>query len=85
MEALTFLQSPTASLIRTVLVWLLFSIGFWKLSKKMKWKWRWMAWIPGLRYVGWGQSMDMTRDGIACGVFELLTFHARMADGFFEN
>ena len=85
MEALTFLQSPTASLIRTVLVWLLLSIGFWKLSKKMKWKWRWMAWIPGLRYVGWGQSMDMTRDGIACGVFELLTFLARMADGFFEN
>ena len=51
------LSSPANILLREVLGWLLLSIGLWKLSGKMKWKHRWMAWVPGLRWGAWGESI----------------------------
>jgi ABC-type multidrug transport system ATPase subunit len=79
------LTSPTVTMIRSVLEWLLFSIGMWKLSGKMKWQRRWLAWIPALRYYAWGQSMDMTGEGIACCVFELLVYVNNAAISLVEN
>ena len=66
------LSSPGGVLLRELLGWLLLSIGLWKLSGKMKWKHRWMAWVPGLRWGAWGASIEMPREGTVCGVLELL-------------
>lgn len=66
------LSSPANILLRELLGWLLLSIGLWKLSGKMKWKRRWMAWVPGLRWGAWGESIEMPREGTVCGVLELL-------------
>ncbi len=61
-----------SDLLQSILMWLLFSLGLWKISGKMKWKRRWMAWVPGLRYAALGESMDMPREGVFCCVVELL-------------
>jgi hypothetical protein len=50
------------------------SLGLWKLSEKMNWEKRWMAWIPGLRYYAFADSMDMRAEGMGCGVLEILYF-----------
>ncbi len=79
------LQSPLMSLIRTLLGWLLFSIGLWKLTGKLKCKRRWMTWIPGLRYSVWGQGMNMAREGVACGTLEILFYISSVVFGLIEN
>lgn len=73
-------QDLLFNLIRAVLFWLLFSLGLWKISGKMKWKRRWMAWIPGLRYGALGQSMEMAKEGTFCGLIELLLYAVRLID-----
>lgn len=65
-------QTYLSSQLRTVVLWALFSLGLWKLLGKMNWKHRWMAWVPGLRYMALGSSLDMAREGILCGVVEIL-------------
>ena len=86
MSVLTLdLQSPLFSLIRTLLGWLLFSFGLWKMSGKLKWKRRWMAWVPGLRYGAWGHSMNMAREGAVCGVFEVLLYLNLLSFQLSEN
>ena len=62
------------STLRVIVLWVLFSLGLWKLSAKLNWKYRWMAWIPGLRYGALGQSLHMTREGILCGGVEILIY-----------
>ncbi len=79
------LQSPLMSLIRTLLGWLLFSIGLWKLTGKLKCRRRWMTWIPGLRYSVWGQGMNMAREGVACGTLEILFYISSVVFGLIEN
>lgn len=59
---------------RLVFSWFLMSLGLWKLSEKMKWKRRWMAWVPGLRYYGLAESMDLQVEGIGCGLLEIIYF-----------
>ena len=59
---------------RILITWLLFSIGLWKISGKMNWKQRWMAWVPALRYYALGKSMEMAREGALCGALELLSY-----------
>ena len=54
--------------------WLLFSLGLWKLLVKMKRKRPWMACIPGLRTFALASAMDMDREGVICGVLELILF-----------
>jgi ABC-type multidrug transport system ATPase subunit len=65
-------QTYLSSQLRSIFLWALFSIGLWKLSEKLNWKHRWMAWVPGLRYMALGNSLDMAREGIVCGVVEIL-------------
>ena len=64
----------TNSLISTVLTWFLFSLGLWLIARKMKWQKPWLAWIPGLRYIALGQSLDMTREGIFISIAEAIMF-----------
>ena len=59
---------------RMFFTWFLMSLGLWKLSEKMNWEKRWMAWIPGLRYYAFADSMDMRAEGMGCGVLEILYF-----------
>ena len=68
------LQMYAESTLRVIVLWVLFSLGLWKLSAKLNWKYRWMAWIPGLRYGALGQSLHMTREGILCGGVEILIY-----------
>ena len=65
-------QTYLSSQLRSIFLWALLSIGLWKLSEKLNWKHRWMAWVPGLRYMALGNSLDMAREGIVCGVVEIL-------------
>ena len=66
------LELSLRSVSEYVLSWLLFSLGLWMISGKMKWKRRWLAFIPGLRFAALGRSLDMSRDGIVCCVVELI-------------
>ena len=54
------------------LPWILFSLALWMLSAKMRWQRRWYAWVPGLRYAGFGASVHLDREGAVCGVLEVL-------------
>ena len=65
----SFIADP---FFKTITNWLLFSIGFWFLSGKLKWPRRWMAWVPGACYAGLGRSLDMELEGIVCGVLDLV-------------
>lgn len=64
----------TNSLISTVFTWFLFSLGLWLIARKMKWQKPWLAWIPGLRYIALGQSLDMTREGIFISIAEAIMY-----------
>ena len=67
------------SIVGSLLVsWFLMSVGLWKLSEKMHWKKRWMAWVPGLRYYGLADSLEMQGDGIGCAVLEILYYMSRI-------
>ena len=54
--------------------WFLFSLGLWKVLGKLHWNKRWMAWIPGLRYITLSAALDTLRDGIVAGVLEVVFF-----------
>lgn len=60
--------------IRLFIAWLLLSIGMWKLAHKMDWKKKWMAWVPGLRYLGLADDLEMHADGINCAILEILYY-----------
>ncbi len=61
-------------IIRPFIAWLLLSIGMWKLAHKMDWKKKWMAWVPGLRYLGLADDLEMHADGINCAILEILYY-----------
>ena len=52
----------------------LFSLGLWMVFGKLKWKQRWMAWIPGLRFAALGQCIQLPREGLLVGAMEVLSF-----------
>ena len=52
------------------LEWFLSSLSLWLVSKKLRWKKRWWAWVPGLRWYAFGESVGMLRDGIILGVLD---------------
>ena len=70
---------------RMFFTWFLMSLGLWKLSEKMNWEKRWMAWIPGLRYYAFADSMDMRAEGMGCGVLEILYFLMSISPFAFED
>lgn len=51
--------------------WLMFSIGIWRLTKKLNWKKPGMTWIPGLRWFALGDSVGMNKEGTFCGVMDI--------------
>lgn len=60
--------------------WLLFSVSLWLLLSKLKWKKRWMAWIPGLRYLALGGAVEAEHEGFVCAVLDILPFSASVLD-----
>ena len=64
----------TNSLISTVSTWFFFSLGLWMIARKMKWKRPWLAWVPGVRYIALGSSLDMTREGIFIAIEETIMY-----------
>ena len=63
-----------SSVYTELLDFLLFSLGLWMVFGKLKWKQRWMAWIPGLRIAALGRSVQLTREGVLCGIMEVVSF-----------
>ena len=64
--------APYSYVLNAILNWFLFSVGFWLLSGKLKWKRRFHAWIPGLCYIELGRSLDMEQEGLVCCVLDLI-------------
>ena len=52
--------------------WLIFSVALFVISGKLGWQKRWKAWIPGLRMYCLGQSVELGREGMYCGILDLL-------------
>lgn len=52
--------------------WLLLAIALRRLFVKLDWKKRWMAWIPGFRYLALGESLHMEREALVCGLLDVL-------------
>ena len=69
---MTEIQQAFLELGESFLGWLLMSIGSFAVLGKLHRGNRWMAWIPGLRYVAIGQSVDMLKEGVFCGIMELV-------------
>jgi ABC-type multidrug transport system ATPase subunit len=61
------------------------SLGLWKLSEKMNWEKRWMAWVPGLRYYALADSMEMRTEGIGCGILEILYYLMMISPAAFDD
>ena len=59
-----------------LLSWFLLSLGLYLLSKKLKGKKRWRAWIPGLRFAALGDSLDMDGEGVVYGLLEVVVLVA---------
>ena len=72
-------------LSRLIFTWFLMSLGLWKLSEKMHWEKRWMAWVPGLRYYALADSMEMRAEGIGCGVLEILYYLISLSPFAFDG
>lgn len=52
--------------------WLLLSIALFVISGKLGWKKKWPAWVPGYRIYCLGDSVGLSREGMYCGVMDLL-------------
>ncbi len=72
-------------LSRLIFTWFLMSLGLWKLSEKMNWEKRWMAWVPGLRYYALADSMEMRTEGIGCGILEILYYLMMVSPAAFDD
>ena len=48
------------------------SFALFILSKKLKWKERWKAWIPGLRMYCLGESVGLYKEGRVCGILDVM-------------
>ena len=70
---------------RLIFTWFLMSLGLWKLSEKMNWEKRWMAWVPGLRYYALADSMEMRTEGIGCGILEILYYLMMISPAAFDD
>ena len=66
------MSNTTADLITAILGWFLLSYAIWRMFPKLRWKKRWMAWVPGTRYYGLGRAIGMDRDGAVCGALDFI-------------
>ncbi len=78
-------QALIIDALKALIPWALFSLGLWKLLGKLNSKRRWMAWIPGVRYFALGESLHMTREGILCGIVEMLISLTDIALSYVQN
>lgn len=60
--------------INWIIEWVMLSVSLWLLFGKLKWKKRWMALVPGLRYYSLGASLNMAREGMICTALEALGY-----------
>ena len=58
--------------LRPLFTWVILSFSLWALCGKLGKKHRWLAWIPGLRYIAFGDAVDLDGEGLVCGIFDLL-------------
>jgi len=72
------LMAKLPNLLRLLVSWAFLSVGLWAVSGKLKWKKRWMAWVPGLRYAALGDSLEMDLEGIFCGMLDVPLFLAQL-------
>ena len=60
--------------------WALLSFALFVISKKLDWKKRWPAWIPGYRLYCLGDSVGLSREGMYCGIMDLLFINSVIAN-----
>ena len=65
-------MTPATQQLISVVSILIMSFVLWKLLKKLGWRKPWMGWIPGLRMFAYGSAIDMDREGILCGILEII-------------
>ena len=63
-----------SELMSIIFSWLLFSAALWMVLGKLRQKRRWRAWVPGLRYFALSEALDMEREGLFCGIVDVLSF-----------
>ena len=52
--------------------WLIFSVSLFVIADKLGWQKKRDAWVPGLRIYRLGESIHMNKEGMFCGVMDLL-------------
>ena len=62
------------NLVRIFLMWLPLSFGIRKMLQKLETNRRWMAWVPGLRYAALGKPIENEKEGVICGILEVVCF-----------
>ena len=72
-------------LLTYLLPWVLFSGGLWLLFRKLPWKKRYMAWLPGVRWYALGASVEMEKEGAYCGGLEVLFLLVNLTNLRLEN
>ena len=60
--------------------WLLLSISLFVIAPKLEWKKRWPAWIPGYRIYCLGDSVGLSKEGMYCGIMDILFINSIIAD-----
>ena len=60
--------------------WLLLSVALFVISSKLGWKKRWPAWIPGYRIYCLGDSVGMSKEGMYCGIMDILFVNSVIAN-----
>ena len=50
--------------------WIFFSVALFILAGKLKWKKKWPAFIPGFRLFSLGDSVELAKEGLICGIFD---------------
>ena len=58
--------------LRWIFDWILFSIALSGIAKKLGWKEKWRAWVPGLRFFTLGKTIRLEKEGLFCGIIDLL-------------
>ena len=65
--------------------WILLSIALFVIAPKLAWKKRWMALIPGFRIYCLGDSVGLSKEGMYCGIMDLLFVNSVIADFAVRN
>ena len=60
--------------LQLIVMWILFSIGLRRVLKKLEAPYKWMAWIPGLRYFALGNAISRPIEGVLMSALEIIDF-----------